>query len=103
MDVLLVARRRARFLISPGSVTIMLLVTVVAALSFTTHTKAALAWKPCYETFKCSNLRVPLDYRHPGDDHISIAVIREPAADPAHRIGTLIVDPGGPGGSGVDL
>ena len=46
---------------------------------------------------------MPLDYRDAGGSQIDIAVIRLPAADPAHRIGSLVLNPGGPGGSGLSL
>jgi pimeloyl-ACP methyl ester carboxylesterase len=44
-----------------------------------------------------------LDYNNPGRAAISLAVIRLPATDPAHKIGSIFFNPGGPGGSGVDF
>jgi len=44
---------------------------------------------------------VPVDYASPGGAHIGIALRRRPASDPAHRIGSLVLNPGGPGGSGI--
>ena len=44
---------------------------------------------------------VPLDYDRPSDGTITLALLRLPAADPAQRKGSLFVNPGGPGGSGV--
>jgi pimeloyl-ACP methyl ester carboxylesterase len=62
----------------------------------------ALAWSPCGSGgFECATARVPLDYRQPDGQSIDIAVIRHPATDPAHRIGSVFFNPGGPGGSGV--
>ncbi|WP_378210821.1 alpha/beta hydrolase [Actinoallomurus acaciae] len=52
---------------------------------------------------KCGTLKVPLDYRHPGGRQITIAVSRVPAADPAKRRGVLLLNPGGPGGEGLNL
>jgi pimeloyl-ACP methyl ester carboxylesterase len=46
---------------------------------------------------------VPLDYDRPNGRTISIAVARAPAKDPANRIGSLFVNPGGPGAPGVDF
>jgi pimeloyl-ACP methyl ester carboxylesterase len=46
---------------------------------------------------------VPLDYANPAGRTIQLAVIRAPATDRTHRIGSLITNPGGPGGSGVDF
>ena len=45
---------------------------------------------------------MPLDYADPGGPTIPIAVARHPAEDPADRIGSLVIDPGGPGRSGID-
>jgi pimeloyl-ACP methyl ester carboxylesterase len=56
----------------------------------------ALAWHPCHDGFQCATVRVPLDYRHGHGATIDIAVIRHRATDPAHRIGTLFVNGGGP-------
>jgi pimeloyl-ACP methyl ester carboxylesterase len=62
-----------------------------------------LAWSSCAGIFQCSSLTVPLDYANPGGRTIQLAVIRARATDPAHRIGSLITNPGGPGGSGVQF
>jgi pimeloyl-ACP methyl ester carboxylesterase len=51
----------------------------------------------------CARYQVPLDYDDPGGVQISIALVKRPASDPAHRVGSLFVNPGGPGGSGVDF
>ncbi|MEN3357112.1 MAG: hypothetical protein V7637_1094 [Mycobacteriales bacterium] len=50
---------------------------------------------------KCAEVTVPLDYRRPGGPTISVAVSRIRAADPAHRRGMLLVNPGGPGGAAI--
>lgn len=61
-----------------------------------------LDWKqPCVEHFECDTAQVPLDYRTPQGQSIQLAVIRHRATDPAHRIGSLFYNPGGPGGSGT--
>jgi len=48
---------------------------------------------------RCGYVRVPLNYRRPGGRTILVAVARRPATDPAHKLGTLIVNTGGPGPS----
>jgi len=48
-------------------------------------------------------LRVPLDYRQPGGQTITVAAVRLRARDTAGRIGSLLVNPGGPGASGVQF
>jgi pimeloyl-ACP methyl ester carboxylesterase len=60
-----------------------------------------LRWAPCDSGFQCARLLVPFDYRRPAWKRFSLPVIRLRAADPAERIGSLVVNPGGPGGSGV--
>ena len=62
-----------------------------------------LRWHGCGGGFQCARASVPLSYRHPHRRMISLALIRLPAARPRHRIGTLFVNPGGPGDSGVDF
>ena len=65
-----------------------------------------VAWSPCYREFgpfECGTVQVPLDYSHPEVAAISIALVRLPAGDPVHKIGSLFLNPGGPGGSGVDF
>jgi pimeloyl-ACP methyl ester carboxylesterase len=52
---------------------------------------------------ECATLTVPLDYADPTGPTIDIAVNRAPAIDQANRIGALLVNPGGPGASGLDL
>jgi pimeloyl-ACP methyl ester carboxylesterase len=64
-------------------------------------TPAALRWTSCGTHFECSKLQVPLDYAQPRARTLGIALIRLPATDPRHRLGSLVVNPGGPGASGV--
>jgi pimeloyl-ACP methyl ester carboxylesterase len=52
---------------------------------------------------QCATALVPLDYDEPRGRKISLALARVPAADQARRIGTVFLNPGGPGGSGVDF
>ncbi|MGH3764351.1 MAG: alpha/beta hydrolase [Pseudonocardiaceae bacterium] len=50
---------------------------------------------------QCAYLNVPLDYANPGGRAIKIGLLRRPASDQAHRVGSLVINPGGPGGSGM--
>ena len=61
-----------------------------------------LKWQACYSDFECADLRVPIDYTDFTLGTFKIALLRYGAQEPANRIGSLIVNPGGPGGSGVD-
>jgi pimeloyl-ACP methyl ester carboxylesterase len=60
-------------------------------------------WRDCGDGFQCATVKVPLDYDQPNGRLIDLAVARLPASDPAHRIGSLFINPGGPGASGVQL
>jgi pimeloyl-ACP methyl ester carboxylesterase len=64
-----------------------------------------IAWKPCPDRpeVQCGTLRVPLDWARPRGEKITLAIARRPASDPAHRVGALFVNPGGPGGGGVEI
>jgi pimeloyl-ACP methyl ester carboxylesterase len=67
----------------------------------------APAWAACTEKgllgFDCATYQVPLDYDRPRGATTTIALARRPAGDPAHKIGTIFVNPGGPGGPGRGL
>ena len=58
-------------------------------------------WSECRDTMQCAEIEVPLDYAKPDGQAITLSVLKVPAegGDP---IGSLLVNPGGPGGSGVD-
>jgi pimeloyl-ACP methyl ester carboxylesterase len=58
-------------------------------------------WSVC-GSLQCGSVTVPLDYRNPGGPTIQIAVARHPADVPSERIGSLVINPGGPGASGID-
>src|SRR5215213_8865023 len=62
-------------------------------------TPTALAWSTCADGsgWECAVLPVPLDYTDPTGPTIDIALTRLPATDPARRIGSLVVNCGGPG------
>jgi pimeloyl-ACP methyl ester carboxylesterase len=58
---------------------------------------------PDLEAFQCTTAVVPLDYDRPRGRQITLALARLPASDPSRKIGSLFINPGGPGGSGVDF
>ncbi|MER6140741.1 alpha/beta hydrolase [Streptomyces sparsogenes] len=74
-----------------------------------------LSWKSCPppstlqggggkapgSAWQCTTMRVPLDYAKPDGETIDLALIRSKATEPSKRIGSLIFNFGGPGGSGV--
>jgi pimeloyl-ACP methyl ester carboxylesterase len=58
-----------------------------------------LAWTACEEGFECSALPVPLDRDAPSAGTLDLALLRRPAT--GERIGSLVLNPGGPGASAV--
>src|SRR3954469_4589068 len=61
-----------------------------------------IAWAKCHGgPFECGTLQVPLDYDRPSGTTIGLGLTRLPATDPKHRIGSLLINPGGPGGPGA--
>ncbi|HEV7757430.1 MAG TPA: alpha/beta hydrolase [Acidimicrobiales bacterium] len=77
-----------------------------AAASVAAPAVPDLDWQACGADFpgaECAVATVPLDYDRPRGATTEVALARIPASDPAHRIGSVFVNPGGPGGSGVGL
>ena len=63
-------------------------------------------WKDCSDgtaSFQCGTVTVPLDYDHPDSQTITIALKKLPASDGNAEHGSLFLNPGGPGGSGVAM
>src|ERR1700743_1543046 len=69
-----------------------------------------LSWGSCGQVLsnprdipsaRCGTVAVPVDYANPGGAQVHLAVIRVPATGP--RIGAVLVNPGGPGASAVDM
>ncbi|MFC8663699.1 alpha/beta hydrolase [Streptomyces sp. NPDC057199] len=60
------------------------------------------AWRACgVSGFECTTLKAPLDYAEPAKGDVRLAVSRKKATGPGKRLGSLLVNPGGPGGSAV--
>jgi pimeloyl-ACP methyl ester carboxylesterase len=97
--------RRGRSLVA-AVITAVLLAGVVGWAPAVAAPKGKAVWSSCFRAFgplECAMVGVPLDYDQPNGAKISIAMVRLPAANPALRQGSLFVNPGGPGGSGVDF
>ncbi|MDQ1748255.1 MAG: hypothetical protein QOD07_2518 [Frankiaceae bacterium] len=60
-----------------------------------------LSWHACGHGFRCATMTVPLDYSQPAGATLGVAVTMHPAT--GSRRGALIVNPGGPGASGIDF
>jgi pimeloyl-ACP methyl ester carboxylesterase len=62
---------------------------------------STVAWEDCGGGLECANFDVPYDHDAPDDRVFKLPLVRRPARNPDARIGSLLVNPGGPGGSGV--
>jgi pimeloyl-ACP methyl ester carboxylesterase len=58
-----------------------------------------LKWSGCHDGDQCATLTVPLDYDHPAGSTLKLALLKVPAA--GSRIGSLVINPGGPGEPGT--
>ncbi|KAL2851134.1 TAP-like protein-domain-containing protein [Aspergillus pseudoustus] len=61
-----------------------------------------LHWTPCFENYTCARLKVPLDYGNPSLGNTAIAFIQLSATNVTKDTRSLLINPGGPGGSGVE-
>ena len=57
-------------------------------------------WTPCGK-LECATIQVPLDWTNPDGPTINLALNRSKARKPDERLGSLLINPGGPGGSGL--
>ncbi len=77
----------------------------------TTETSAAAAastldWKSCPDAgarIECATLTVPIDYENASGGTIDLALMRLPASKKSERVGSMLVNPGGPGVPGTEL
>ncbi|GIF03614.1 alpha/beta hydrolase [Actinoplanes siamensis] len=83
------------------------ILTLATLLGFARPARAAsvVTWAACPEDaqVQCGRMRVPADWANPYGPSIELQMARRAAADPARRIGVLIVNPGGPGASAVNM
>ena len=87
--------------------TVFALLFTVSAAPTPVSAAPEIQWKDCpsaYDPgFECGALDVPLDHDNPDGQTIAISLVRVPATNPSSRLGTIFLNPGGPGGSGVDF
>ena len=63
-----------------------------------------LQWKPLTsQKIYHANITLPLDYNEPSVGNVTIALAKYPADDDKEKLGTILINPGGPGGSGTNL
>jgi pimeloyl-ACP methyl ester carboxylesterase len=89
--------------------TALLSALLIAPAALANHPKPdvpKIDWADCPvgpANAQCATVQVPVDYDQPRGAKTRLALARIPASDPANKIGTLFLNPGGPGGSGVSL
>ncbi|SEP63806.1 alpha/beta hydrolase [Microlunatus flavus] len=66
------------------------------------YTAQRLAWNPCTQRVECATVAAPLDWSAP-DGRALTLVMGRIKATASPRLGTLFINPGGPGGSGLNL
>src|SRR5690242_10597182 len=100
-----------------GAAALAVVALVVVAVSLSVPSSAAASpgprvgsavinWTTCDPPgsgMECARVAVPLDWDKPNGKKIELSVIRHLASRPAERMGSMFVNPGGPGASGVDL
>ena len=94
------ASRRVRPLLLMPLVLALSPVAVAGAGPAAAATSGHIAWSPCPKVsgYLCGTLAVPLDYRHPSEGSVPLAVMEHPVAQSK---GVIVFNPGGPGESGV--
>jgi pimeloyl-ACP methyl ester carboxylesterase len=98
-----------------GKIAALATALALIALSFTAYTQPQpdypktlsgyyaqeIDWQSCNQDFQCATLAVPIDYSKLSTGTFEIALLKYEART-SKKLGSLIVNPGGPGGSGVD-
>lgn len=86
---------------------LLAVVAVVPAGRAPAAPAAPISWQACTGAgaagYDCARYAVPLDHARPGAGTVELALMRRRAGDPAHRLGSLFFDPGGPGVSGLSF
>jgi pimeloyl-ACP methyl ester carboxylesterase len=81
-------------------------VAVATAATPTNISPSTIQWTDCSPNpstqLKCANFSVPLDWNKPKGQQINLALDMIPAANTSHRIGYLMMNPGGPSGAPID-
>ncbi|MEU1269998.1 alpha/beta hydrolase [Streptomyces sp. NPDC005799] len=70
--------------------------------ALTPYYEQKLSWRSCgVPGFQCATMKAPLDYAKPGAGDVRLAVARKKATGKGRPLGSLLVNPGGPGGSAI--
>jgi len=90
---------------------LVVIISIVVAVIITNNNSQAwglkdynsqkLDWQDCYGDFQCSSFKVPIDYENMDNENFVLQVLKHSALDQADKLGAIVVNPGGPGGSAV--
>ncbi|TPX62050.1 hypothetical protein PhCBS80983_g00670 [Powellomyces hirtus] len=105
---------KRKFILSAAALTGVLLIALGASVLIVgwlkkdgngsgKHDPSRIEWSACHGKYFCGKFQVPLDHTLKDGEKIDIAVIKFPAKDSKKSLGSILVNPGGPGGSGVEL
>lgn len=79
-------------------------IALAAAPAGAAQSSPPLQWTDCDDGLQCATATVPLSYASPRAGTTTIALVRHPATGaPEDRLGSLFINPGGPGGSGTEF
>ncbi|MEU9127835.1 alpha/beta hydrolase [Kitasatospora sp. NPDC048540] len=67
-----------------------------------TYYAQQLGWQSCDGDFECATFKVPVDYADPAAGDLTLTAARKRSTGGADRLGSLLLNPGGPGGSAVE-
>jgi len=95
-------KTRRKFVITVSVIATLIAVPSFSASPLTAYQNQGLNWKSCGSGLECTTFKVPLNYSAISSKSFTLSVVRHKATNTNQRIGTLFVNPGGPGGSAFD-
>ena len=91
-----------RPLVAIGALVAVAAVAIPVPASAGATATGSLAWKGCGDGLQCATLSVPVDWSQPAGPQVALAIARLPAKDQRHRVGSLVINYGGPGDPGTE-
>ncbi|MEU6481180.1 alpha/beta hydrolase [Streptomyces sp. NPDC047017] len=93
---------RAQHRAAPAAEAVLAALPRSTPAALTSYYDQKLTWRDCgVPGFQCATMKAPLDYAKPSAGDVRLAVARKKATGPGGRLGSLLVNPGGPGGSAI--
>ena len=75
--------------------------TLISSTLSPVEAAQALDWTSCSDSIDCATFQVPVDYNNPKGDQFTLHVVRYRAANQKTKLGSIVVNPGGPGASAI--